>query len=186
MLRCGATLGADLASVGGGDGAPRACSGPVGRRRLRDSHAVLGWTRCVGHRYGLPMESSRPSLAFDLLRTDLEDAGSLTDFIVAHTISPARAAYRLLAPRPNEGQKLLRRADRDHGRRAADTALAVVSPRRVDPMVRPTGPRTALVRLALSRRLWVPWFGAGDPRAPRHCCFVGLHPLGRAPARGYR
>ncbi len=47
------------------------------------------------------------SLAFDLLDTDLTDAASLTELVVAHTIAPVRAIYGLPAPRPGEGTSFL-------------------------------------------------------------------------------
>jgi hypothetical protein len=69
-----------------------------------ESHVLLGESR--GRRVAAVDQQAR-SLAFDLLDTDLADADSLTSFVVAHTVAPARAAFGLPAPRPGEGRSFL-------------------------------------------------------------------------------
>lgn len=53
------------------------------------------------------MDAHRRSLAYDLVDTDLDDPVSLTAFVVAHTVAPARAAWGMPAPRPGEGRSFL-------------------------------------------------------------------------------
>lgn len=49
-------------------------------------------------------ETTRRSLAFDLLETDLSDFDELSRLVIDHTIAPVRALVGLPAPRRNEGR----------------------------------------------------------------------------------
>lgn len=52
-------------------------------------------------------ETTRRSLAFDLLETDLGDHASLSRLVIDHTIAPVRALVELPAPRPDEGRSFM-------------------------------------------------------------------------------
>ncbi len=68
------------------------------------SHVLFGEDR---RRSVTLMERQTRSLAYDLVDTDLEDPVSVTAFVVAHTVAPARAAWGLPAPRSGEGRSFL-------------------------------------------------------------------------------
>ena len=89
-------------------GAGCATTSVVGGRRLV-IHTLSQAGRSENRRdtVGIMERRTERSLAFDLLDTDLADAASLTELVVAHTITPVRAIYGLPAPRPGEGTSFL-------------------------------------------------------------------------------